>query len=50
MTIKWRSQLILKSTEAEQESEIAVLKNMFTLQQQQLERIENLLSQRQFLS
>mgnify|MGYP000166779466 CR=1 FL=1 len=33
-----------------QESEIAVLKNMLTLQQQQLERIENLLSQRQFLS
>lgn len=33
-----------------QESEIAALKNMLTLQQQKLERIENLLSQRQSLS
>lgn len=33
-----------------QESEIAALKNMLTLQQQQLERIENLLSQRQSLN
>jgi uncharacterized membrane protein len=31
-----------------QESEIVALKNMLTLQQQQLERIENLLSQGQF--
>jgi uncharacterized membrane protein len=33
-----------------QESEIVTLKNMLTLQQQQLERIENLLSQGQFNS